>query len=172
MKHDYSYTAEEISLRPLSSEDSEKYRQLRNREDNRSWFKTDAFITADMQKQWYQKYLLKPSEYMFAIVKNDTKEFLGAVGLYDIDSEKKSAEIGRIIVDRYKAGGKGYASVALEIACSIGEKQLGLQRIYAEIYADNAASLKSFYKTGFEKADTVKDFRGDTIIRVEKKGAF
>lgn len=172
MKHDYSYTAEEISLRPLSPEESEKYRQLRNREDNRSWFKTDAVITADMQKQWYQKYLLKPSEYMFSIIKNDTGEFLGAVGLYDIDLEKKSAEIGRIIVDRYKVGGKGYASVALESACRIGEKRLGLQRIYAEIYADNAASLRSFYKIGFKAVESAKDFRGDTIIRVEKKGAF
>lgn len=172
MKHEYSYTAEDISLRPLSPEDSEKYRQLRNREDNRSWFKTDALITADMQKQWYERYLFKPSEYMFSIVKNDTGEFIGALGLYDIDSKNKSAEIGRIIVDRYKAGGKGYASAALEGVCRIGEKMLGLQRIYAEIYADNAASLRSFYNIGFEAVETVKDFKGDALIRVEKKGAF
>ena len=168
MEHDYSYRAKDISLRPLSVEDSEKYRQLRNREDNRRWFKTDVVIAADAQEKWYRNYLLKPAEYMFAIEENETGEFLGAVGLYDIDSETKSAEIGRIIVDRYKAGGKGYASIALESVCRIGVEQLDLQRIYAEIYADNAASIRSFEKIGFLAIAEMETENGSMIVQVEK----
>lgn len=168
MEHNYCYKVEEICLRPFSLVDSENYRQLRNREDNRRWFKTDAVIAQEAQEKWYHNYLLKTSEYMFAVEENETGKFLGAVGLYDVDLETKSAEIGRIIIDRYIVGGKGYAAKALEAACRIAIEQLGLRRIYAEIYSDNVASLRSFRKIGFAEIAEIQETNGYKIIRVEK----
>ncbi len=168
MEHHYFYREKDISIVPLSEVHSEKYRQLRNRDDNRKWFKTDLIITQDMQKKWYQNYLTKPSEYMFAIEDNKTGEFIGAVGLYDINPEEKCAEIGRIIVDRFKSGGRGYASKALECACKIGVEQLGLTRIYAEIYSDNIASLRSFEKIGFIPINPMADIERTKLINMEK----
>lgn len=168
MKHDYKYISENISIVPLSEEYSELYRQLRNRDDNRQWFKTDMMITADMQKAWYQGYLTKQTEYMFAIIDNSTKEFLGAVALCDINEEEKSAEIGRLIVDQKKSAGKGYASCALDAACIIGVQYLGLKKIYAEIYEDNIASRRSVQKLSFQEMERWKDEKGRGIVRVEK----
>lgn len=166
MKHEYSYKAGDISLRPLSGEDSERYRQLRNREDNRKWFKTDSHITTAMQEKWYEEYLQKDTEYMFSIVENVSSAFIGAVALYDVDQKRGSAEIGRIIVDRYRFGGKGYAACALDAVCRMAKDMLGLRQVYAEIYADNEPSIRSFYKAGFLKTSCTEDEKGRPMILV------
>ena len=149
MKHDYHFELEDIILKPLSAEESELYRQLRNREDNAQWFETTQTITRQMQQAWYQGYLERPGEYMFSIYERSTGAFLGAMSLYHVDPDKKQGEIGRVIIDREKAGGKGYALKVVEAVCRLGYEKMDLNRIYAEIYSDNYPSLRIVEQLGF-----------------------
>lgn len=149
MKHDYHFELEDIILKPLSAEESELYRQLRNREDNAQWFETTKAITMQMQQAWYQGYLERPGEYMFSVYERSTGEFLGAMSLYHVDPEKRQGEIGRVIIDREKAGGKGYALKVVEAVCQLGYEKMHLNRIYAEIYSDNYPSLRIVEQLGF-----------------------
>lgn len=163
MKHDYSIECEHIILIPMDEQTSECYRKLRNREDNRNFFFNSAIIEREQQKKWFQNYLNKQSEYMFAAFLKEKMEFVGGIGIYDIDLSRKTAEVGRIIIDRNLAAGKGYGTEAIKGVCSIAKDKLNLEETYAYIYSANSASTKAFFKAGFsmcsvdgENKETVK----------------
>lgn len=167
MEHNYAISTTNIHLYPLSADDSQKLRTLRNRADNRNWFKTNNIISKESQTAWYEKYLTAPNEIMFSIYDVKTSVFLGAVALYDIDILKKQAEVGRLLIDRQIASGRGLGSEALNSICQLAFTQLGLNLVYAEIYANNFASIKSFCKSNFCTRGNTADSKGNPMIIVE-----
>ena len=146
MKHNYKRKSGNLLLLPMSVEDSESYRILRNQNENRARFFNTSVISKEQQLKWYDSYLANDSELMFSIFENGI--FIGGVGIYDINIISKSAEIGRIIIDKSIAGGKGYASVVIKELCEIA-RSLGINILYANIKSDNIASIKSFSNAGF-----------------------
>lgn len=156
---------ENIVLKSIDAYESEKYRELRNREDNRKYFFSDALILREDQEKWYQQYELKNTDYMFSIYLKETNDYLGGIAIYNIDYENKEAEVGRIIVDRFQAKGNGYGSEALTGIVSWGRKELGMVRFYASIYADNYASIKTFANCGFK---TYMSSESNSVIYMEK----
>lgn len=155
MRHDYTAVMEHIVLSPMNIDTSEKYRVLRNREDNRDFFFHSALISKDQQESWFYRYLEKNSECMFAVHLKDNNTFLGGIGIYDIDNNNASAEVGRIIIDRDLAGGRGYGAEAIRGILEIAKNCLNLEEIYAYIYSDNIASRKAFLRAGFIECDNV-----------------
>ena len=151
MKHDYSIEREHIILVPMDEQTSECYRKLRNREDNRNFFFNSVVIEKEQQEKWFQNYLNKQSEYMFAVFLKEKMEFVGGIGIYDIDLFRKTAEVGRIIIDRNLAAGKGYGTEAIKGVCRIAQDKLNLEEMYAYIYSANLASIKAFFKAGFSE---------------------
>lgn len=164
MQHNYTISTANIILQPLSKEDSQCLRRLRNREDNRKWFKSHTEITEEMQDTWYEKYLSSPTEIMFSVYDADTHCFLGTVGLYDIDTEKKCAEVGRLLIDRQTAAGRGLGTEVLISAFTIGFDKLNLNHIYAEIYADNIPCIKSCEKAHFYINGSTHDKTGVSMV--------
>lgn len=163
MKHDYSIECDHIILMPMSLQTSELYRQLRNREDNREFFFNSTIIEREQQEAWFQNYLKKETEYMFSVVHKLTGSFIGGIGIYDIDSSKRTAEIGRIIIDKELAAGKGYGTEAINGLAEISQNKLNLNKVYAYIYGTNIASIKAFLKAGFVEDAAEKD---NDIIKV------
>lgn len=149
MKCEDCLVEKDIVLKEFSEADSEAYRILRNREDNCHFFLTGSLITKDMQKKWYDAYLNNKTEYMFSIYERSSNIFLGAVSLYHIDSSEHKAEIGRIIVDKKLAAGKGYGAQAIHGMIQWGYESLGIREFRAEILKGNYASYRSFEKNGF-----------------------
>lgn len=164
MKHDYSIECGHIILVPMDEQTSEQYRKLRNREDNRNFFFNSAVIEKEQQERWFQNYLNKQSECMFAVFLKEKMEFVGGIGIYDIDLSQKTAEIGRIIIDRNLAAGKGYGTEAIKGICNIAQDKLILKEVYAYIYSSNIASIKTFFKAGFSKCST--DGEDEATIKV------
>lgn len=167
MQHDYTISTANITLQPLSKEDSQRLRCLRNREDNRKWFKSHTEITEEMQNIWYEKYLSSPTEIMFSVYDTGNHCFLGTVGLYDIDTEKGCAEVGRLLVDHKIAAGRGLGTEVLVSAFTIGFSKLNLNRIYAEIYADNIPCIKSCEKAHFHINGSTHDKNGVSMVTTE-----
>jgi RimJ/RimL family protein N-acetyltransferase len=139
-----------IILRPLEREDIEPLRILRNRPENRKWFKNCTEIPKEEQIKWYEKYMKKEGDYMFAIVEcNTPKEFIGAVALYEVDTITQSGEFGRIIIDKEKASRSGLGYDATVGACQIGFEQLCLRTITLEVFSDNISAIRTYEKAGF-----------------------
>lgn len=166
MKHNFSLECDHIVLMPMDEESSEEYRKLRNREDNQKFFFHSAVIEKEQQIRWFYNYLKRENEYMFAVFLKEKMKFVGGIGIYDIDIIKKTAEIGRIIIDRRLASGKGYGTETIRGIVDIFQNQLKLKEMYAFIYTTNIASIKSFLRAGFIR-DTENDC--NEIIRVSLK---
>lgn len=135
----------------MSKEYSECYRQLRNQDENRFYFFQSAIIGREQQEKWYESYLAKRDQYMFAIIENSNGNFIGGLGLYDIVSEPaRTAEAGRILVDKKQYAGKGYGAQALKLLAQIAKSNLELVNLYAYILETNIASRKTFEKAGYQ----------------------
>jgi [ribosomal protein S5]-alanine N-acetyltransferase len=73
---------------------------------------------------------------------------IGSVGL-TIESEHRRAELGYWLGEDYR--GRGFASAAIKESLKIAFTDLGLQRIYALCFPENAASQQLLRKLGFRK---------------------
>lgn len=163
MRNEYSALLEPIRLVPLSAEDSEKMRVLRNR--NRHCFVYSGEIGKKAQAAWYESYLNRPDDYMFSVIYEPAGAWIGAVGFYDIaDGE---AEFGRLLVDGAAVGKRGLGVIVTKAACQIGFEQMGLHRIRLEVYADNTAAIKTYERAGFSRFGEYKDDTGRPMLRME-----
>lgn len=149
MEHMLYSCDDELIIAPMNYETSECYRVLRNRPDNMSFFFSQKEISSEEQKRWYSNYINDSSQYMFSIFEKESKLFLGGIGVYEVCLEEKSCEVGRIIIDKLLAAGKGYGAKAICQIVSLAHRELGVDFFYAYIYEENIASIKSFLKAGF-----------------------
>lgn len=153
MQHSFQARKDEVELRPLVGEECEKYRILRNNEAIRKWFFSDRIISKSDQQEWYSLYLERDNEYMFSIYYRD--RFVGGIGLYDIQSNNETGEVGRIVINEAFQG-KGIGTNSIIMICDIASK-MGLNMISAHIYANNIASKQAFFKAGFYEEETILD---------------
>lgn len=139
-----------IVLRKAKNEDSPFLYDLRND----PLVKTKAFnqghISLTTHKNWFQK-KINDSNTLILIAENK-KNKIGQVR-FDIDNEKKFAEIDIAIVKKYR--GFGYGPKILDSACKHAFKNLKINKIFAFIKENNVASLKSFSKAGFINREVV-----------------
>lgn len=156
MKHSYEFEFKRIILKPLEQEDIESLRILRNRE--RQYFATQQEIAKEGQEKWYQSYLKKEDDIMFKIVKKENpEEFIGAIALYDINPENKTAEFGRTLVDKTKAPEKGIGTDATKAVCLFGFDIINVEKIVGEALKTNKRILKVYDRAGFAIVGEEKD---------------
>ena len=150
MEHDYQTTWGRVALVPLEGDDFESLRLLRNRESQ--WFKSSAEVSYEQQQEWQRRYAEKPGDYMFKIARcTDSGTFLGAVGIYDIDTGKKTGEFGRLVIDKTEPGyEKGLGFDATVAALRIAFEQLDLAEIHLEVLSHNVAAIKTYERAGFK----------------------
>jgi len=148
MRHTYEYEEGRIVLKPLEKEDIEALRILRNK--MRHCFLNTQIISPENQEAWYESYLKKDRDYMFKIVKKEKPtEFIGAIAIYDVDDANRSAEFGRLIVDKEIAPEKGLGYDAVKAICKFSFGVLQLSQIRAFVLTDNERALKTYLKVGF-----------------------
>ena len=148
MKHEYTASYGRVRLQPLSEQDSQQYRLIRNREENRSKFVFSGLITEEAQKLWYTRYLDTSGDCMFSVYDSENR-FIGGNAIYNISPDDLTAEYGRLLIDkeRCRSGGWGYEATAAALKAAFCE--LGLKKVYLQVYADNTAACKTSLKAGF-----------------------
>lgn len=75
-------------------------------------------------------------------------EYLGTISLKNIDKEKKEAEYA--ISTRKKAHGTGVAMTATKEILRIAFDELGLERVYLNVLAENKRANAFYQKVGFQ----------------------
>lgn len=150
MNHDYSLDSTELLLRPLTAKDIEPLRLLRNRPENRKWFFGSDEITQEAQKVWFERYLNKENDYMFAAFLPQTPErFVGAGAIYGYDLPTNSFELGRLLLDSANLPRRGLGVELVRCLCQITKAVFPGASLRAEVYSDNERSLRCFLKNGF-----------------------
>jgi RimJ/RimL family protein N-acetyltransferase len=86
---------------------------------------------------------------VFAIVRREGDLLIGAIGLHDIDTTHKRAELGYWIGVPY--WGQGYCTEAASAVLEYGFARLSLHRIYAYYFKRNPASGRVLEKCGMQR---------------------
>lgn len=173
MKHDYRYDGTELLLRPLEEKDIEPLRLLRNRPENRKWFFGSGEITQEAQKAWFDRYLTKENDYMFAVFLPQAPDaFVGAIALYDYEPETNSYEVGRLLLDSKNMPRRGMGIQLVAAVCKLaeqlGERERERERQFrAQVFSDNERSLRCFTENGFE-IESVAVQNGKEVVSLRK----
>lgn len=106
----------------------------------------------DSQRDIYE------SKQIRMIIETLEEKAVGAIDLFDFDPFHFRAGVGILIHDE-KDRKMGYANDALQLLCSYATNYLRLHQLFANITADNLASIQLFKNNGFELTGTKKDWR-------------
>lgn len=148
MEHNYSYECLRVVLKPLTINDIEELRILRNKEAQ--FFLDTKQISKESQAKWFAKYLEKSNDIMFVVSKKDNPDvFIGVIAAYDIDFDNKVCEIGRTLIDKEKAPEKGIGTDATKAICSFCFNVLKMKRIIGVALKSNERILKVDSRVGF-----------------------
>lgn len=81
---------------------------------------------------------------------------VGIVDFFNYDAFHRRAELGILVIDRFRHQGIGKKIV--ETACQYAQNQLNLHQLYLEISSRNYPSLQLFKGCGFVPCGTKKDW--------------
>lgn len=162
MKHNYRFESKRLLFRPLEWEDIENLRALRNR--NRHFFLTTDIVTEEGQRKWYEHYLEKQDDIMFAVEKKEKPgQFVGTGALYDIDWDTMTCEFGRTLIDKELAPEKGIGTEATAAMCAFGFDVLKMKKIIGYVLKSNERILKVDQRAGYR----IIEEREDGIVYIE-----
>lgn len=142
---------EKVYLVSIEREDLPLLREWRNRTDYRKYFREYKEISSDMQNSWFENKVLKdPSTIMFSVKDIKTNELLGCCGLCYINWVHRNADLSLYIgwnneyIDQ-----KGFAEESCKLLFNYGFNELGLQKIWTEIYEFDNKKYELYHKMGF-----------------------
>lgn len=142
-----------VNLAALEQEDLEPLRLWRNLPEFRKYFREYREISKEMQLQWYrQKVLGDPGTIMFSIRDAKTDELLGCCGLCYINWVHRNADLSLYIGwQNAYIDGVGYAQESCRLLFGYGFKELGLEKIWTEIYEFDEPKNALYQKLGFKQ---------------------
>lgn len=106
--------------------------------------------------RWIEFHNSKDDEVLMVIEDLNSNTVIGHIGLYNIDTESKSAEIG-ILIGNPGIHGRGIGTKTTRALVSYAFNRLGLHRVYAYVIVENEASLRMFRKCGFQEEGILRD---------------
>ncbi|HPF88286.1 MAG TPA: GNAT family protein [Candidatus Limiplasma sp.] len=142
-----------VTLSPLEQEDLEPLRQWRNNPEFRKYFREYREINKDMQLKWYQQKVLgDPSTMMFGIHDAASGELLGCCGLCYINWVHRNADLSLYIGwQNAYIDTEGYAEESCRLLFTYGFQELGLEKIWTEIYEFDEPKYQLYQKLGFQQ---------------------
>ena len=162
----------EVTIRPITYDDTEKIVKWRNSEYVNSRFIDRRLFTKESHEAWLKTYVEAGKAAQFIILLNG--EAVGSVYLRDIDLDTKEAEYG-IFIGEESARGKGVGTKSAKLILKYAFEELGLEKIFLRVFKDNPGAVRSYEKAGFKKIDRVDTLTidGETLevifMELEKK---
>ena len=141
-------TGDRVSLRPISTEDTDAIVRWRNSEGVRPFFLMDEPLTVEMHRQWLATKVATGKAVQFIISDKESNQDIGSVYLRDIDTESGQAEFG-IYLGEEEVRGRGFGREASSLILAYAWKTLGLGRVYLRVRSDNSAALRCYTNIGF-----------------------
>ncbi|MCL1918380.1 MAG: UDP-4-amino-4,6-dideoxy-N-acetyl-beta-L-altrosamine N-acetyltransferase [Peptococcaceae bacterium] len=153
-----------VSLRPLTREDTANIVKWRNIPRVRNNFIYQMELTAAAHEKWLETRVKTGQVEQFIIVTEEDGD-VGSVYLRDIDRIHRKAEFG-IFIGEESALGKGIGTAAARMILDYAFHNLGLNKVFLRVLADNARALSSYERAGFVREGC---FVQDVIIDNEPR---
>lgn len=147
---------DKVRLIPLEKEHVETVKKWRNDEEIRKYFFNYHFINQVQQEEWFERYCKDNKQIIFAIIESESNNFIGTIGLSNIDHFNQRAELGTLIGNN-NYWGKGFATKASLIVLNYAFNNMNLNKIYCQILDSNTGSIKKNEKVGFKIEGRLKD---------------
>lgn len=140
-----------VYLEAVEYEDLEYLRKWRNLPEYRRYFREYQEINSDMQKRWYENKVVNDnSTLMFAIRDIEKQELLGCCGLCYINWVHRNSDLSLYIgKDEVYIDDEGIAEETCKILFDYGFKELGLRKIWTEIYEFDNKKYELYHRLGF-----------------------
>lgn len=139
-----------VYLDAIEPNDLEKLRAWRNLPDFRKYFREYQEINSDMQRKWYESKVVNDnSTLMFAIRDNESNQLWGCCGLCYINWVHRNADLSLYIgKDELYIDEEGIAEESIGLLWSYGFKELGLKKIWTELYEFDEKKINLYKKLG------------------------
>ena len=151
MRHSIVISNQNLSLRPLEQRDVEALREWRNDREISRFLSPIPYITPDMQKAWFARYLDDPTEMTFAIdyINNEgISELIGSISMSGV--EQGRGECGKFMIGNSAYKGKGFGRKSLALCLKASFTILDLDVCFAHANPLNYPSFVSFVNEGFQ----------------------
>ena len=149
---------EQVTIRPVTEADTDRIIAWRNAPSVMAHFIYRTPLTRKAHLNWLHNRVETGEVAQFVIYDGETA--VGSVYLRDIDRNNQKCEYGIFIGDE-DCRGKGIGTAAATLALAHAFAELGLNRVYLRVFADNLGAIKSYEKAGFRYEGT---FRQDVMI--------
>ena len=98
---------------------------------------------------------IKTGDSIHMAIVDETDEYLGTISLKDINLENMTAEYA--ITTRAKAQGKGIAFKATGLILTKAFEEIGLHRVYLNVFSDNEKAIRLYERAGFKFEGEFRD---------------
>ena len=145
-----------VYLRAITDEDTDLIINWRNSDAVRPYFIYQKPFTKEGHERWLETMIRSGLGYQFIVCRIEDNTPVGCTYLRDYDRENNKIEYG-VFLGSEDVKGKGIGTEILELTLRFAFETLGVHKVFARAFADNAASVNSFLKGGFEKEAYLKD---------------
>jgi RimJ/RimL family protein N-acetyltransferase len=138
-------------LRAIEAQDLSQLLSWRNQPELRRYFREYRELNSSQQQEWFDKTVNHdPCTRMFAIVESANQRLLGACGLCYIDWVNRTADFSIYIGADGRYIDEQFAPDAAKILIAYARQELGLNRLWSEIYSFDTAKRAFFDSLGFK----------------------
>jgi UDP-4-amino-4,6-dideoxy-N-acetyl-beta-L-altrosamine N-acetyltransferase len=155
-----------IELRDLKDEDQERLFHWRLQPEVDRWMSDQAATTIEESRLWFEDFRLDPDRRGWIITGDG--EPAGFLTLTGLASRHRRASWGWYIGEA-AARGRGAGRAAQALGLDLAFDALGLEKVQAEVLADNDVALKAqaaagFRREGYLRAHVIKDGRRRDVV--------
>jgi len=155
-------SAGRVYLRPFEAADAELYRRWRADADPMSlagWHERAPLSLSQVEKRIARLAEGQGKDHLtFLICLEADDRPIGEVMLVDLDRRNGSAQLG-IFIGESGNWGKGYGTDAVNAIVDFGFAELRLERIWLNVWTENARARRAYEKAGFVREGTVRHDR-------------
>ncbi len=140
-----------VYLDTIEENDLEQLRYWRNLPDYRKYFREYREISKTMQKNWFNNIVNNDKNtIMFSIRSTENNELLGCCGLCYINYIHKYSDLSLYIgKDEVYIDETGIAEESCRLLFNYGFNEIGLNKIWTEIYEFDEKKYNLYKKLGF-----------------------
>lgn len=155
-------SGEHVGLRAIERAELPRLLVWRNEPALRRFFRERRELGMDDQTAWFEHTVVGPgrdTSRMFAIEERTTGELVGACGLCYVEWVDRTAELSLYIGRDSLYIDDTLAPCAARVLMAHAFEDLGLRRLWVEVYAYDTAKIRLLEQLGFAVEGTLREHR-------------
>tara|TARA_B100000745_G_scaffold292473_1_gene233344 strand:+ start:3445 stop:4038 length:594 start_codon:yes stop_codon:yes gene_type:complete len=155
-------TGKKVVLRTLTRDDLPALTEWINDPEITQYLNMYHPMMFESEEQWYEKLIDSTTNFVLAIeTKDEKKNFIGTMGILQIDHRNQRAATGALLGDK-KCHGRGYGTDAKMHLLHWAFRELNLRKVRSSVLATNHRSKRYLEKTGYRQIGVRKE---DHLLR-------